>query len=97
MIRHTVVFSWKPEATEDQKQQIRTELLKLPTVIPAIRSYACGLDLGITPGNADFAVSADFDDEAGFVSYRDDPRHRDIIQRLITPIIATRTAVQFEF
>lgn len=97
MIRHIVAFTWKPEATPEQVGQIATELRDLAASIPAIRAYACGPDAGITKGNFDFAVAADFDDEAGFVSYRDNPGHRDIVARLITPIMAQRAAVQFEF
>ena len=97
MIRHVVVFTWKPGMTAEQVGEIATELRSLVTTIPTIRAYTCGPDLGITQGNADFAVAADFDDEAGFVSYRDDPRHRDIIQRLINPFVAQRFALQFEF
>ena len=96
MIRHVVVFGWKPEATPEQVEQIATELRKLPARIPAIKAYACGSDAGITQGNSDFAVTADFDDEAGFVSYRDHPDHRAIIQTYITPITAHRAATQFE-
>jgi hypothetical protein len=96
MIRHVVVFSWKPEATQDRIQQIATELTKLSESIPAIKAYACGPDAGLTDGNADFAVVADFDDEAGFVTYRDHPEHKEIIARLIAPVIATRAAAQFE-
>ncbi|MGH3170697.1 MAG: Dabb family protein [Trebonia sp.] len=92
-----VVFTWKPEATPEQVEEITNRLRRLTATIPAIRAYACGPDAGITEGNYDFAVAADFDDEAGFVTYRDDPGHRDIIQRLITPIAAQRAAVQFEF
>jgi hypothetical protein len=40
-------------------------------------------------------VTADFDDEAGFFAYRDDPAHREIIARTIAPIMAQRVAVQF--
>jgi hypothetical protein len=97
MIRHVVVFTWKPEMTAGQIEEIATELRGLVTTIPTIRAYTCGPDAGITKGSADFAVVADFDDEAGYVAYRDDPRHRDIIQRLITPFVAQRAALQFEF
>jgi stress responsive alpha/beta barrel protein len=96
MIRHVVVFNWKPEATSEQVEQIATELRKLVAGLPAVKAYTCGADAGITQGNADFAVVADFDDEAGFVSYRDDPGHREIIARLIAPIIAQRAGTQIE-
>jgi hypothetical protein len=97
MIRHTVVFKWKPEATQEQKQQIATELGKLPSLVPSIRAFVCGPDAGLNQGNFDFAVTADFDDEAGYVAYRDDPGHRDIVQRYVVPLAEQRTAVQFEF
>ena len=97
MIRHTVLFSWKPDATDGQKQQAVAELAKLRSIVPSVRAFASGPDAGLAPGNFDFAVSADFDDEAGFFAYRDHPRHRAVIQRYILPITAQRAAVQFEF
>lgn len=96
MIRHTVLFSWKPEATEEEKQQAATEVAKLPSIVPSVRAFASGPDAGLNQGNFDFAVSADFDDEAGYLAYRDDPGHRDMVQRYILPIVAQRVAVQFE-
>lgn len=97
MIRHTVLFSWKPEATDEQKRQGATELTKLPSIIPSVRAFASGPDAGLAHGNFDFAISADFDDDAGFFAYRDDLWHRDVIQRYLLPITAQRVAVQFEF
>ncbi len=97
MIRHTVLFSWKPEATEEEKQQAAAEVAKLPSVIPSVRAFVAGPDIGLNQGNFDFAVTADFDDEAGYLAYRDDPGHRDMVQRFILPIAAQRAAVQFEY
>ena len=97
MIRHTVVFQWNGDATQEQKQQVATEVAKLPSMVPSIRAFASGPDVGLNQGNFDFAVSADFDDEAGYLAYRDDPGHRDIVQRFVLPLAAQRAAVQFEF
>jgi hypothetical protein len=97
MIRHNVLFKWTPEATDEQKQRAATEVAKLPSAIPSVRAFASGPDAGLAQANFDFAVSADFDDEAGFIAYRDDPGHRDIVQRYILPITAQRAAVQFEY
>jgi hypothetical protein len=96
MIRHTVVFRWTPEATAEQRQRVSTELARLPSLIPTLRSYELGSDLGVNEGNFDFAVSALFDDMAGYLAYRDNPEHRAIIHDHITPIIQERGAVQFE-
>jgi hypothetical protein len=97
MFRHVVLFRWKPEATDEQKRLVEAELRKLPAAVPSIRSYVLGADAGISGGNAEFAVTADFDDEAGWAAYRDDPTHRAVIAEHITPIVAERTAVQFRY
>jgi Stress responsive A/B Barrel Domain len=96
MIRHAVLFTWKPEATAEQKQALGEELAKMPPAIGAIRAYKFGPDLGINPANSDYVVVADFDDAAGYVSYRDHPAHRELVARYVTPILASRAAIQFE-
>jgi hypothetical protein len=97
MFRHTVLCKWAADATDEQKKAAATELAKLPSTIPSLRAFACGPDAGFAEGNFDFAVTADFDDEAGYFAYRDNPGHRQVVQRYITPIVAQRAAVQYEF
>jgi Stress responsive A/B Barrel Domain len=97
MLRHAVVFKWKPDATNEEQQRVATELAKLPSIIPSLRAFTCGPDAGLAKTNFDFAVCADFDDEPGFFAYRDDPAHREVVDRYITPILEQRVAVQFEF
>lgn len=97
MIRHTVLFKWTEEATAEQKQAVFDGLSTLPPGIPSIRSFVIGADAALAEGNFDFAVTADFDDEAGWTAYRDDPRHQEVIKRDIRPILAQRVAVQFAF
>ena len=96
MIRHVVLFTWTPEATEEQKQALHAELAKMPPAIEAIRAYRYGSDVGINPANCDYAVAADFDDAAGYVTYRDHPAHRAMVERYVSPIVASRAAIQFE-
>ena len=97
MFRHTVLFKWKPEAANEEKQRVATELAKLPSIVPSLRAFAFGPDAGLANTNFDFAVCADFDDEPGYFVYRDDPAHREVLDRYIKPILEQRVAVQFEF
>jgi hypothetical protein len=76
MIRRVVVFRWTAEATEEQKQQVAAGLRRLPALLPVLRAYQVGPDLGLAEGNFDFAVVADFDDLEGLQVYRDNPEHR---------------------
>ncbi len=96
MFRHVALFTWKPEATGAQRLALAGQLRKLPGAISTIRGFHIGPDAGLNTGNADFAVVAEFDDEAGYLVYRDDPEHRRIIAEDLRPILASRAAVQFE-
>jgi len=97
MIRHVVLFRWTPEATAEQKQRVAAELSRLPALVPSLRDYRLGANLGLNPGNFDFAVAADFDDAEGYLAYRDHPEHRAIVAEFIQPIVTERAAVQYEF
>jgi len=97
MIRHVVMFRWAEGATEEQQGLAAAEVARLPSVVPSLRAFASGADVGVNQGNFDFAVAADFDDVDGYVAYRDHPEHRAIVEKFIRPITAQRAAVQFEF
>ena len=96
MIRHIVVFSWLPQATDKQKQRAAAEIATLPPLMRGLVSYSFGPDAGLAAGNADFAIVADFDDADAYVAYRDHPAHVDVIKRAIQPIVRQRMGVQLE-
>ena len=91
------MFRWTPEATDEQKQRVAAELSRLPALLPVLRAYHMGADLGVNEGNFEWAAVADFDDLEGYRTYRDNPEHRAIIAEFIAPIAAQRAAVQYEF
>jgi Stress responsive A/B Barrel Domain len=97
LIRHIVLLAWKQEATAAQKAETAAQIASLPTLVPVIRAFASGADAGIIENNYDFAVTADFDDAAGYLAYREDPRHREIAAKYIAPIRAASAAIQYEF
>ena len=96
MIRHVVVLTWKPEATQEQKQEVSAALGTLPPLLKGLLSYSFGHDAGLADGNASFAVVADFEDVESYHAYRTHPAHLDVINRVIAPISAQRRAVQIE-
>ena len=96
MIRHVALLTFVDDASAAQIDAVESALWTLPARIPQLRSYAIGRDLGINPGNASFAVVAEFVDVADYTAYRDDTEHRRIIAELIAPILAARTGAQYE-
>lgn len=96
-VRHIVQFRWKPETTAAQIAELEEGLRGLPALLPSIRTYDFGRDLGLGAGNLDFAIVATFDDEAGYREYAEHPDHQAFIVNRIRPLISERAAVQVGF
>ena len=95
MIRHVVMFRWNDDVTDAQIDATITALRTMPGAIDTIRAYRFGRNLGINPGTFDFSVTADFDDEAGYVTYRDHPLHQALIAEHMTGKVSERASIQF--
>ena len=96
MFRHAVLFTFTPQTTQEQQQEMARQLRTLPGAIEQIKAYQVGADAGLNPGNYQFAVVADFDSVDDYLVYRDHPVHRAIIETYVKPIVADRAAVQYE-
>lgn len=94
--RHVILFRWLPDATPEQVAAAHEHLATLPEHLPQIRRYSAGPDVGRQDHNADYALLADFDDEAAYRSYRDDPYHLEVIDRYMKPIIESYVRVQYQ-
>jgi len=97
VLRHVVMVRLAEDMTDDQKEALRAGLGRLPEVIPEIRAYRFGADVGLNEGNFDFVVTADFDDAAGYLTYRDHPEHQKLVAQNLGPFVTKRAAVQFEW
>ncbi|MDZ7679174.1 MAG: Dabb family protein [Acidimicrobiales bacterium] len=97
MIRHCVTFRFVDGATDEAIAAFEAGLSALPAAIDDIKGYWYGRDLGLRDTNADFAVIADFADEAGYRTYAGHTAHRAVIRDLADPIVAERNAVQFSW
>lgn len=96
MIRHIVLLTLRAGTSADSERAIVDALRALPDVIPSIRDYQVGVDLGIVASNATVAATGTFDDEAGYMEYRNHLAHREVIEKYVDPVCETRTAIQFE-
>ena len=97
MITHVVAFRWKPETTPENIAAIEAELATLPDLVPTIKTYRYGRDLGASSAeNMDFAVVATFDSVDDWRAYDEHPEHDRVRAEAIRPWIAARAAVQFQ-
>lgn len=97
MVRHIAMFRLKDDAPEGTLESLSEGLSRLAQSISEISTYRYGRDLGLREGNFDFAVVADFEDEKAFTGYANHPDHQAFIQNQLTPVVAERVALQFEF
>jgi hypothetical protein len=96
VLRHVVLLKWTEGASAAQKQAVLDALAALPGQIPEVRSYVFGPDAGLSDGNHDLAIVADFDDAAAYQAYAKHPDHVAMITQHVRPILAARAAAQYE-
>ena len=97
MITHIVSFRWKPETTPEQIEQIEAALATMPELVPTLKTYRFGADLGANgAGNMDFGIVATFDSIEDWRAYDEHPEHDKARATIIRPWIAERASVQFD-
>lgn len=96
MVRHVVTLHLQPGTTDDAVDAMVAEVAALPGLVPGVRGYSVGRDLGVDDANATVAIVADFDTVSDYETYRDHPEHRRVIVEHVRPLLAGRAAVQFE-
>ncbi|MFN8036186.1 MAG: Dabb family protein [Acidimicrobiia bacterium] len=96
MIRHVSCLTFTETSTPEERDAAVRAVARLPAIIPEIRVYTVGADLGLAEGNAHLAVVADFDTVDDYRVYASHPEHLAVIAEHIRPILAGRAAVQLE-
>jgi len=96
MIRHVVLFTWSPDADAERRSTTVGALRRLREDVGGMTSLVVTDDAGLTDGNADTVLVADFPDAAAFSRYAQDPVHLAVIAEHVRPFLAARSAVQYE-
>jgi hypothetical protein len=94
MIRHVVVFTWSADADAARRAATVAALRSLREEVGGMTSLLVADDAGLSQGNADTVLVADFPDEAAFARYAQDPAHLAVIAEHVKPVLAARSAVQ---
>lgn len=93
-LTHVAVYTWKPGTTQEDVQAFRDGLVTLPGLIPEIQALRFGPDAGLVEGNGDFALVTELADADAYRTYAAHPAHRELIARLLVPILERRMAAQ---
>ena len=96
MLRHVVLFTWSDAADAERRATTLAALRRLPDDLGGMTAFAVGDDAGLSDGNAQTALVADFPDVEAYRRYAEDPVHQAVIAEHVRPFLATRNAVQYE-
>ncbi len=93
MVTHIVIFTWNVGTTSDHVAGLEQALDRLATEMAVEIDH--GSDLRFRDGNGDYALIATFPDRAAWDAYQADPRHKAFVRDFVTPVQASRHAIQF--
>ena len=96
MIRHVVVFTWTEEADAARRATTIEALRRLRQDVGGMTSFVVAQDAGLSDGNADTVLIADFPDVEAFYRYAQDPVHIAVIAEHVRPWLDSRSAVQYQ-
>ncbi len=95
MIRHVVVFTWSQAADAQRRARAVEALRGLRQEVGGMTSLVVADDAGLSEGNADTVLIADFPDVESFSRYARDPVHLAVLAEHVRPWLASRSAVQY--
>ena len=95
MVTHVVIFTWIVGTTVQQVDDLRRALDDMAADLSHLATFRHGPDLRFREGNGDYTLIATFPDRAGWDAYQAHPRHKAFVRDVVTPLQASRVAIQF--
>lgn len=94
MLKHVVLFKFKPGIDAAQIERLAVGLGGLPDTIPDIREFVFGHDVLRTERSYDFGLVSLFDDQAALQRYQVHTDHQAVVA-IVKEICASVVAVDF--
>ncbi|MFA7256485.1 MAG: Dabb family protein [Kiritimatiellales bacterium] len=90
MVKHIVVWTMKPEATDEQKQEMKLRLMALNGKIPQLLV----IDVGIDTENETMSLTSEFSTEDDLLVYQMHPDHQAVVG-FVKPLVAARSVCDY--
>ncbi|CAN5214189.1 hypothetical protein BH18ACI2_BH18ACI2_18650 [soil metagenome] len=78
MLTHIVIWKYRSEVSQAEREAHAARLRALPGVIPEIVSFVVGFDVLRLPRSYDLGLVAVFRERAGLDAYTDHPQHQEV-------------------
>ena len=96
MIRHVVIFTWSAAADATRRATSVQALRRLQQDVGGMQSLVVAEDAGLSDGNGNVVLIADFADAEAFYRYAQDPVHLAVVAEHVRPWLAARSALQYQ-
>ena len=99
MIRHIVLYRFKPEFTDKEIIPLFNKLTQLKNLVPGVEAMQWGKYCGKGDKNAGYTygLSVDIADESVFLTYSPHPLHNEVRQQMAPLLAEDEPLLMFDF
>ena len=81
MLRHIILFKFKPTTTGGERAELKAMLEALPSQIDVIREFQVGYDIIQAAWSYDMGLVSSYDDAGALAHYATHPAHVPVVKR----------------
>lgn len=96
MIRHVLLFRFKPETSAEEARTLLAELAELPSRYPAMRRFGLGENVSQRDQTFSHVMSLEFDGREQLEAYLNSSHHERFVQMRFLPNVAERVIGSYE-
>ena len=90
MVKHIVIWTMKPEATAEQKVEMKNRLESLAGKVSELRK----IEVGIDKGSGTMSLYSEFNSAEDLVAYQAHPDHQAVVG-FVKPLVAARSVCDY--
>ena len=97
MIRHMLLFSFRGEVGESERQQLLSGLRQFPSKFPRMRGFELGRNESQRDSTFDYGMTLMFDTSDDVQQYLPSDEHERFVSERFRPVVSERAIVSFAF
>lgn len=101
MVKHIILWTLKPELTEEEKKQVKIGIKEglegLKGKVPGLVDVVVNIDGRLASSNCDVMLDSTLESEEALKGYAVHPEHVAVANGKVRPYTSQRTCLDFEF
>ena len=95
MIKHIVMWKFKPEIPEADRLEMKRQLEALMGVVPSLLKIEVGFDISGKEAAMDMVLYSEFNSMEDLAAYAGHPEHLKVVD-FVKPLVCERAVVDYE-